>query len=53
MKLENKKITDYKNIVVFQGLNSLRFIAAFLVVMHHSETIKKKNGIAYICFLAF
>jgi len=45
MKLENKKITDYKSIVVFQGLNSLRFIAAFLVVMHHSETIKKKNGI--------
>ena len=45
MKLETQKITDYKNIIVFQGLNSLRFIAAFLVVIHHCETIKKKNGI--------
>jgi len=45
MKSKNTEITDYKNIVVFQGLNSLRFIAASLVVMHHSETIKKKNGI--------
>lgn len=36
---------DYKNIKLFPGLNSLRFLAAFLVVMHHSETIKSKHGI--------
>jgi peptidoglycan/LPS O-acetylase OafA/YrhL len=45
MKTDNQKISDYKNITTFQGLNSLRFIAAFFVVMHHSETIKRKNGI--------
>jgi peptidoglycan/LPS O-acetylase OafA/YrhL len=45
MKTNNQKISDFKNISIFQGLNSLRFIAAFLVVMHHSETIKRKNGI--------
>ncbi len=45
MELKNPNISDYKNISVFQGLNSLRFIAAFLVVMHHSETIKRKNGL--------
>jgi len=37
--------TDYKNIKLFPGLNSLRFMAAFLVLMHHSETIKSKHGI--------
>jgi len=36
---------DYKNISTFGGLNALRFFAAFLVVMHHTETIKKKNGL--------
>lgn len=45
MKTEGDKITDFKNISLFPGLNSLRFIAAFLVLMHHSETIKKKNGL--------
>jgi len=45
MKTNNQSALDYKNISVFQGLNALRFIAAFLVVMHHGETIKKKNGI--------
>jgi len=45
MKAINQKISDYKNISLFQGLNALRFLAAFLVVMHHSETIKRKNGI--------
>lgn len=39
-------MTDYKNISLFKGLNGLRFFAAILVVMHHSETIKKKNGLA-------
>ena len=46
MKTENQRKLDFKNITIFQGLNSLRFIAAFLVVMHHSETIKRKNGIS-------
>jgi len=46
MKTNIQTISDYKNITRFQGLNSLRFIAAFLVVMHHSETIRNKNGIA-------
>jgi peptidoglycan/LPS O-acetylase OafA/YrhL len=45
MKIENPKTQPYKHISIFPGLNSLRFIAAFLVVMHHSETIKRKNGI--------
>ena len=38
-------MTNYKNISLFEGLNSLRFFAAFLVVMHHSETIRHKNGL--------
>jgi len=42
-KMRNHRMseqTDYKNIKLFPGLNSLRFMAAFLVLMHHSETIK-------------
>ena len=39
------KISDFKNVKIFQGLNELRFIAAFFVVLHHSETIKRKNGL--------
>ncbi|MFZ4726540.1 MAG: acyltransferase family protein, partial [Paludibacter sp.] len=35
----------YKNISFFEGLNSLRFFAAFMVVMHHTETIRKKNDL--------
>ncbi len=35
-------MTNYKNITLFEGLNSLRFFAAFLVVLHHAETIRKK-----------
>ena len=42
----SQTITNYKNISLFEGLNSLRFIAAFLVLMHHCETIKSKNGLA-------
>jgi peptidoglycan/LPS O-acetylase OafA/YrhL len=45
MPTYNQKITDYKNISLFEGLSSLRFFAAFLVVLHHGETIRKKNGI--------
>ena len=37
--------TDYKNIKYFEGLSGLRFIAAFLVVMHHTETIRAKNNL--------
>lgn len=37
---------DFQNIKIFQGLNGLRFFAALLVVMQHSETIKRKHGIA-------
>jgi len=36
---------DYKNVKTFPGLNTIRFAAAFLVVMHHGETIRKKNGV--------
>ena len=32
----------YKNIKFFEGLNALRFIAAFLVVIHHAEQIRLK-----------
>lgn len=38
-------MTDFKNIKYFKGLDGLRFFAAFLVLMHHSETIRKKNGL--------
>lgn len=37
------QMNQYKNISFFEGLNSLRFFAAFLVVMHHAETIRKKH----------
>lgn len=33
----------YKNIKYFKGLNALRFIAAYLVVIHHAEQIRLKN----------
>ncbi len=45
MKSDIQPIADFKNIVKFEGLDALRFIAAVFVVMHHSETIKRKNGI--------
>jgi peptidoglycan/LPS O-acetylase OafA/YrhL len=38
-------MSKYKNISVFEGLNSLRFFAAFMVLMHHAETIRNKNGL--------
>jgi len=37
-------MNKYKNISFFEGLSALRFFAAFFVVMHHSETIRRKNG---------
>ncbi|TSJ45421.1 acyltransferase family protein [Fluviicola chungangensis] len=38
-------MTDYKSIVHFKGLNTLRFIAAFLVVIHHAESLRKDHGL--------
>lgn len=38
-------MNKFKNISFFEGLNALRFFAAFLVAMHHSETIRSKNGL--------
>ena len=35
----------YKQIKYFNGLNALRFFAAYLVVLHHAEQIRLKNGI--------
>ncbi len=42
----------YRNVSFFQGLNALRFFAAFLVVMHHSEGIKKKDGLPNLEWLS-
>ncbi len=36
-------MTDYKSISHFKGLNTLRFIAAFLVVIHHAESLRKDH----------
>jgi peptidoglycan/LPS O-acetylase OafA/YrhL len=38
-------MTDYKKISHFKGLNTLRFIAAFLVVIHHAESLRKDHGL--------
>lgn len=35
----------YKEIKYFNGLNALRFFAAYLVVIHHAEQIRLKNEI--------
>ena len=35
----------YKNIGYLNGLNALRFFAAYLVVIHHAETIREKYGL--------
>ena len=32
----------YRNIKYFEGLNALRFVAAYLVVMYHAEDIRSK-----------
>lgn len=36
-------IQNYKSISYFKGLNTLRFIAAFLVVLHHAESLRKDH----------
>lgn len=38
-------MNKFKNISFFEGLNALRFFAALLVVMHHTETIRSKYGL--------
>lgn len=35
----------FRNIKYFKGLNSLRFFAAYLVVIHHFEQIRMKYGL--------
>ena len=35
----------YSNIRYFKGLNALRFLAAYLVLIHHSEQIRLKNNL--------
>lgn len=44
-------MNKYKNISFFEGLNALRFFAALLVVMHHTETIRNKNGLSNLEWL--
>ncbi len=44
---------DYKNIKHFEGLNALRFFAAFFVVIHHAEAVRKKNGLFNLDWLSF
>lgn len=38
---------DYQSISHFKGLNTLRFIAAFLVVIHHAESLRKDHGLTH------
>lgn len=38
-------MTDYQKISHFKGLNTLRFFAAFLVVLHHAESLRKDHGL--------
>ncbi len=40
-------IQDYKSISHFRGLNSLRFFAAFLVVLHHAESLRKDHELPH------
>jgi peptidoglycan/LPS O-acetylase OafA/YrhL len=42
MESTNNQPYIYRSLKYFESLNGLRFIAAFLVVMHHSETIRNK-----------
>lgn len=40
-------IQDYKSISYFRGLNSLRFFAAFLVVLHHAESLRQDHELPH------
>lgn len=51
--MTNTNSYTYRGIKYFESLNGLRFIAAYLVVMHHSETIRNKNGLFNLDHLAF
>lgn len=41
-------IQDYKSISQFKGLNSLRFFAAFLVVLHHAESLRQDHDLKHL-----
>lgn len=41
MSLENK----FQHITYFKGLNSLRFFAAFLVLIHHAESLRSAHNL--------
>ncbi|WP_295128587.1 acyltransferase [uncultured Chitinophaga sp.] len=43
--MENTNSYIYRGIKYFESLNGLRFMAAYLVVMHHAETIRSKYGL--------
>lgn len=47
------KAESYKSINYFKSLNTLRFIAAISVVIHHAESMKLKNGIGSLGSLSF
>jgi peptidoglycan/LPS O-acetylase OafA/YrhL len=38
----------YRSIVYFPGLDALRFFAAFTVVLHHVEQIRRKAGLSHL-----
>lgn len=38
---------DYKSLSYFRGLNSLRFFAAFLVVLHHAESLRHDHELGH------
>src|SRR4051812_24708306 len=41
-------IQDYKSISHFKGLNTLRFFAAFLVVLHHAESLRHDHELGHL-----
>lgn len=47
------QLDSTKQVQYFKGLDVLRFFAAALVVFHHSETIRTKNGFHSMEWLSF
>jgi peptidoglycan/LPS O-acetylase OafA/YrhL len=41
-------VRDYQTISHFKGLNTLRFFAAFLVVIHHAESLRKDHELGHL-----
>lgn len=41
-------MADYSRLKYFNGLNALRFVAAYLVVLHHGEQIRMKYGLFHL-----